>query len=159
MFHLVLAAILFPALVVTVLAGNAGLSLPLLSSVAFVFALRGGAGRTLLLALPAAGLLDALWMRERPVQTLAVLLLLWAAHGWRKWGSLDSVSALAAAGTTVGLCTWGCHLLLPGNFSALRLLAALAWSLFLGPLLVWLQEKLLERRLFSALQEEGERLE
>ncbi len=159
MFFLVLAAILFPTLVVTVLAGNAGFSLPLLSSVAFVFALRGGALRTLLLTLPAASLLDALWLRERPAQTLAVLLLLWAAHGWRKWGALDSVSTMLAAGTTVGVCTWGCQLLLPGNLRLLRLLATFAWALFLVPLLVWLQEKLLERRLFSALEEEGEHRE
>ncbi len=157
MFFLVLAALLFPALVVTVLAGNGGVSLPLLPAVSFVFALRGGAGRTLLLALPAASLLDALWMRERPVQTLAVLLLLWAAHGWRKWGRLDSLSTVVTAGTAVGLCTWGCHLLMPGRLSVVQLLVTLAWSLLLVPLLVWLQEKLLERRLLSAWQEEGER--
>lgn len=169
MFALTLIPILFLVTTLALLAGNAGLFLPLLEACAFSFAMRGGALRTLPMAVPAAALLDALWMRPLPVQVATVLLLLGLAHWWRRWGSLDSWSALAVAGLAVGLCSWLVQMLLVGfrggaAFAFLaggagRLLLSLGASLLFMPLLAWLEGKLLERRLSSALMEEGERLE
>ncbi len=164
MFWIVTILFLFLSLGISVLAGNHGLWLPAVPLCAFSFAMRGGALRTGFLALPAAALLDALWMRHFPGQCLATIALLVLAHVMRKWGDTDSWCTMTAAvvmGTLIERVAEGIFIL-TGQGGRWDFLGQGGWELLffsIGYLLAlsWLQDRLLARRLFSAQEEEDAR--
>lgn len=164
MFWLLTILCLFLSLGISVLAGNRGLWLPAVPLCALSFAMRGGAFRTAFLALPAAALLDALWMRKIPVQCIATILLLILAHYWRKWGDTDSWCTLVGAvvaGILIVRAAEGVFLL-TGQGGRWDFLGRGGWCLLVFSIvyllaLSWVQNRLLTRRISSALEEEDAR--
>lgn len=166
MFWLLTILCLFLSLGISVLAGNCGLGLPAVPLCAFSFAMRGGALRTAFLALPAAAILDALWMRQIPGQCIATILLLILAHYWRKWGDTDSWCTIAGAvvvGTLIVRAAEGIFIL-TGQGGRWDFLGRGGWCLLVFAVvylmaLSWVQNRLLARRISSALEEEDARRE
>ncbi len=86
-------------------AGNMRIALPLVPVAAFYYATTVGRARTALVALPAAGLLDALLLNRTLTCTLTAGGAILLAEFWRRHGDTRLWFAQAAPGAAVGLGT------------------------------------------------------
>lgn len=124
-------------------AGNMRIALPLVSVTAFYFAVPAGRARAALVALPAAGLLDALLLDRALTCTLAAGGTIMLADFWRRHGDTRLWFAQAAPGAVLGMGTAGVTLVLqyagqglpvPGQWQ--RNMRYLAWMSLAGLVLM-----------------------
>lgn len=156
MFWTVFFFILLLSGVVTVLAGNAGIVLPLVAIATFYFCMKGTVAKTLPWTVLMAALVDAAWMHRCPGTLLSVLLVTALTALWRKFSDLGSWTSLASAAGWIAVAAWlGEFLAVPagglhpvgvwgfmGGFAK-----QLLWAEIFTPILVFSGERLLGKRL------------
>ena len=148
------------AAILAVIAGNAGVSLPLMPICAFYFSMKITPAKAFPVLLVAAGLLDAVWMHKVPGELVAVLLVMSISAWWRSWGDLHSGMSLLAASVFVGVSAC-IGRLVPLVFSAdgtaghapAIFIAQLLWTLLLLTPSVWILERIFVRRINGSLRE------
>ena len=157
MFWTVFFFILLLSGVLTVLAGNAGIVLPLMAIVTFYFCMKSTAAKTLPWTVLMAALVDAAWMHRCPGTLLSVLLVTALTALWRKFGDLGSWTSLASAAVWIAVASWLGELLavLVGNLHHVGLggflggfVKQLLWAEIFTPVLVFSGERLLGKRLW-----------
>ncbi|MBP5300053.1 MAG: hypothetical protein J6Y80_01485 [Victivallales bacterium] len=118
------------SILIEVLAGNHGWSLPCVAICAFYFTMRYRAEKALVGALFAAALTDAIWMHHFPGQVLVVLLVVGFSSIWRGYGDLGGWLSLGLSGFAIGVFSWLGLLLSMAAFAG----HALTWRSVLRPL-------------------------
>lgn len=114
--------------------GNLNIVLPLLPLTGFYFCVVAGWRKVVLPLLLVAGMLDAIWLRTIPAESLIAIMLMIGAEQWREWGDMFSWLALALAGLAIGFVSI-VLLLLNCYFSADGVSLAYLWRLMFWLLL------------------------
>ncbi|GEM_PF-5688087 len=159
MFWVVFITVEFLVAVVSVVAGNRGVSLPLMQVCAFYFCVKSTPWKAAPVILIFAGVLDGIWLHPFPAQLLCAGAVILFAAWWKHFGDLYAWTAVCGASLFCGACAWCAQWLasdgVANSFSS-------GWVSFGGQLLasvvsmlvlVSLMERILIRRLRPGLHE------
>ena len=132
MYWILLFIMIMMASILEVVLANCHVVMPLLPSAAFYIGSVSAWNLNLLPLLLGASLIDALMVRNFPVESVTVICVLVLANQWRRWADIYSPFAVWVAGPIIGIISCG-TLLLDRYFDNLPSSEGL-WKL----MLIWL---------------------